>query len=196
MPASFEEPSLSEKLLLIEAGLQTARIPHAFGGAIALAYYATPRATIDIDVNVFIDIERAETVLALLERLGANRPTKREAVRLRRDGQVRIHWGRTPVDLFFSYDAYHDACMERRRALPFGRSADGRVETIHVLSAEDLVVFKAIFDREKDWRDISEVAFAASDDLDLAWIEEWLDRIVGRDDPRYRRCKEALGSRF
>ena len=45
--------SLSEKVLLIEEGLRQRRIPHAFGGALALAYYATPRATIDIDVNVF-----------------------------------------------------------------------------------------------------------------------------------------------
>ena len=33
------------------------------GGALALAYYATPRATIDIDVNVFVSVARAEEVL-------------------------------------------------------------------------------------------------------------------------------------
>lgn len=181
------EPSLAEKIVLIEAALQAARIPHAFGGAIALAYYATPRATIDIDVNVFVEASRAETVLAALGRLGAAAPTESEWVRLRRDGQARIRWGSTPIDLFFSYDAFHDACMERRRAYPFGRG-----ETIHVLSAEDLVVFKAIFDREKDWRDIAELVFASGGELDAAWIRDWLERIVGRDDERFRRAGEAL----
>lgn len=176
--------------MLIEAALQAARIPHAFGGAIALAYYATPRATIDIDVNVFVEATRADDVLAALERLGAAAPTESERLRLRRDGQARIRWGRTPIDLFFSYDAFHDACMERRRVYPFGRG-----ETIHVLSAEDLVVFKAIFDREKDWRDIAELVFASGDELDAAWITDWLERIVGRDDERFRRAAEALERR-
>jgi hypothetical protein len=174
-------------VLLLEAAMQSARIPHAFGGAIALAYYATPRATIDIDVNVFVGAERAEEVLGALARLGAEPPSTVEARRLERDGQARIHWGRTPIDLFFSYDAFHDACMERRRAYPFGEG-----ETIHVLSPEDLVVFKAIFDREKDWRDIDELVFAMSDELDRSWIADWLERIVGTDDERYRRCLEAL----
>lgn len=184
------EPSLAEKVLLIEAALQTARIPHAFGGAIALAYYATPRATIDIDVNVFVESNRADDVLAALRRLGAGEPPESEWVRLRRDGQARIRWGSTPIDLFFSYDAFHDACMERRRAYPFGPG-----ETIHVLSAEDLVVFKAIFDREKDWRDIAELVFAAEAELDTKWITRWLERIVGREDERYRRCAAALQAR-
>lgn len=183
-------PSLSEKVMRIEAALQSARIPHAFGGAIALAYYATPRATIDIDVNVFVDSDHADAVLEALARLGAEEPSESEALRLRRDGQARIFWGSTPIDLFFSYDEFHDACMERRRALPFGEG-----ETIHVLSAEDLVIFKAIFSREKDWRDIAELVYALDDDLDAEWIESWLDRIVGAGDERYRRCAEALKGR-
>jgi len=184
------EPSLAEKVILIEAALRAARIPHAFGGAIALAYYATPRATIDIDVNVFVDAGRADDVLTALERLGASAPTPAEATRLRRDGQARIRWGATPLDLFFSYDPFHDACLERRRAQPFGPG-----ETIHVLSAEDLVVFKAIFARDKDWRDIDELVFAAGEELDADRITDWLERIVGRDDERYRRCVAALRAR-
>jgi hypothetical protein len=187
---SVAEPSLAEKVVLIEAAMQTARIPHAFGGAIALAYYATPRATIDIDVNVFVGSERADEVLLAFEKLGAEEPSPSEATRLRRDGQARIRWGSTPIDLFFSYDEFHDACMERRRAFPFGEG-----ETIHVLSPEDLIVFKAIFDRAKDRRDIAELVFTMGDELDRAWIESWLDRIVGSDDERLGRCLEALRER-
>ncbi len=189
MPATSTEPSLPEKVLLIEAALQTSRIPHAFGGAIALAYYATPRATIDIDVNVFVESDRAADVLAALRRLGAEEPTTSESARLHRDGQARIHWGSTPIELFFSYDAFHDECMTRRRVYPLGEG-----ETIHVLAPEDLVVFKAIFDRGKDWRDIRELAFAMADELDTEWTLRWLDRIVGREDERYQKCAEALES--
>jgi hypothetical protein len=184
------EPSLSEKVLRIESALRGARIPHAFGGAIALAYYATPRGTIDIDVNVFVATDRADEVLGCLRDLGAAAPSQAESLRLHRDGQARVFWGSTPIDLFFSYDALHEACLERRRVYPFGQG-----ETIHVLSAEDLVLFKAIFDREKDWRDISELVFAAGGDLDADWITGWLERIVGRRDERFRRCRAALMKR-
>ena len=53
-------PSLPEKVLLLEEGFAGRGIPHAFGGALALAYYATPRATVDIDVNVFVPVARAD----------------------------------------------------------------------------------------------------------------------------------------
>jgi len=77
--------------------------------------------------------------------------------------------------------------MERRRVFPF---VEG--ETIHVLSTEDLVIFKAIFDRDKDWRDIAELAYALDRDLDREWIQDWLDLILGRSDTRFERCAEAL----
>ena len=180
-------PSLSEKVLLLEEGFRGRRIPHAFGGALALAYYATPRATIDIDVNVFVPVDRADEVLDLLAVVGAAPPGDAERARLARDGQARVHWGTTPVDLFFSYDAFHDSCLQRRQRLPFG---DG--DSIHVLAAEDLLVFKALFDRDKDWRDIEELAYAMGDELDAAYARGWLGRIVGETDPRHRRLCEVL----
>ncbi len=47
--------SLVESIVALEAGLDAARIPHAFGGALALAFHIEePRGTRDIDVNVFL----------------------------------------------------------------------------------------------------------------------------------------------
>ena len=62
---------LDEKMVAIERAFETADIAHAFGGANALAYYATPRATVDIDVNIFAPASRAGEVLASLGALGA-----------------------------------------------------------------------------------------------------------------------------
>ncbi len=33
------------------------------------------------------------------------------------DGQLRVRWEHTPIDLFFSYDALHASCMQRFEAL-------------------------------------------------------------------------------
>jgi hypothetical protein len=71
--------------------------------------------------------------------------------------------------------------------MPFG---DG--DAIHVLAAEDLLVFKALFDRDKDWRDIEELVYAMAEELDAAYARSWLGRIVGEQDPRYPRLCQLL----
>jgi len=53
--------SLPDKILAVDRAFE--RVPHAFGGAISLAYHAEPRATIDIDVNVFVPVDRVDEIL-------------------------------------------------------------------------------------------------------------------------------------
>ncbi len=62
--------TMAERVAAIDDAL--AGVPHAFGGALALAYYAEPRATIDIDVNVFVPPASFATVLDPLARLGVD----------------------------------------------------------------------------------------------------------------------------
>jgi hypothetical protein len=180
---------LDEKILALEQALTRAEVPHAFGGALALAYYATPRATIDIDLNVFLPTAEAERVLAALTPLGVASPSPEMRSELAERGQARLFWEHTPIDLFFAYDPLHDRCMERTRRAPFG---DG--ETIPVLSAEDLAIFKTIFDRAKDWRDLRELFFALAGDFDDEYALGWLRRILAADDQRLLRFQALLCS--
>ena len=66
--AGFEPDRMSvlgQRLLAIHEALTGGGIPHAFGGAIALAYCTEePRGTRDLDVNVFVEPAAAESVLA------------------------------------------------------------------------------------------------------------------------------------
>src|ERR1700733_9880149 len=98
-------PTLAQRVLALEHALSG--IPHAFGGALALAYYAEPRATIDIDLNVFVPAERFADVATPLAELGAAADDPAAAGIARRDGQVRVMWDETPIDIFFAYDAFH-----------------------------------------------------------------------------------------
>ena len=177
-------PNLPEKVLAVDVALS--EVPHAFGGALALAYYAEPRATLDIDVTVFVPEDEAERVREPLRGLGVacgDAPTAAP----RGQGQVRVWWGSTPVDLFFSYDPFHDAAARAIRMVPF---ADA---TIPILAAEHLVVCKVVFDRARDWVDI--VAMLDSDAaIDAAEVGRWVGRIVGDDDPRYQRILTLLAS--
>ena len=178
--------ALDEKVVALERAFRAARLPHAFGGAIALAYYATPRGTQDVDVNLFVPVAQQGRAIAALLPLGVEAPDAERRRLAERDGQLRVRWDTTPLDLFFAYDALHDACRERRRSVAFPG------ERITILSAEDLAIFKVLFAREKDWRDLRELLFAQGAAFDRACAEGWLERIVAPEDERLARFRALL----
>ncbi len=181
MPDATNVP-LPDKVIAIHEGLDAARIPHALGGALALAYYAEPRVTIDVDLNLFVPVERWREVVDALAPLGVDAGGLDEAALLR-DGQCRLWWGSNPVDLFFAYDEIHEEMRKEARRVPFAET------TVPILAPEHLAVCKAVFDRPKDWIDLEQM-LTATEDLDVAAIESWLERTVGRDDQRMQHLTE------
>ncbi len=179
----MSEPSLPEKIVAIHARLEQAGIAHAFGGALALAYYAVPRATDDIDLNVFVEPASAAGVLDALTPLGVEDDLDQSIVE--RDGRCRLWWGRTPLDLFFAYDDIHRAMRRDAHVVPFGQ------DRLPILAPEHLLVCKIAFDRPKDWLDLEQVLVCV-EDLDIAEIRVWLTRIVGEADPRMQRFEQVL----
>lgn len=180
------EPSLPEKVVAIDKALARAKVPHAFGGALALAYYAEPRSTVDVDVNVFVTTDLAARVARAFHKLGAD-PSALERPATARDGQVRCRWGRTPIDVFFSYDAMHDAMRDAVARVPFGPNR------IPILAPEHLVVCKAVFDRPKDWLDIQQVLVTVTG-FDAGEARRWLEHVVGANDARYRKLERQMAA--
>jgi hypothetical protein len=174
--------NLAERVLALDAAL--VEIPHAFGGALALAYYAEPRATVDIDLNLFVPSTDFDKVAAILTVLGA-RADDTSALRARRDGQSRIMWDATPLDLFFAYDAFHRAAAAAVRRVTF---AEGEIP---ILAVEHLIVCKVVFDRPKDWVDIDAIVVDRTA-VDVAEVLRWVGRVVGDEDPRYDRIAAVL----
>lgn len=175
--------SLQERLLDLHGALESAGIPHAFGGAIALAYWTMdPRGTSDIDVNLFVPAAECSEAVSALPR-GIERPEGVEE-RIARDGQVRLWWDSTPVDLFFDYVAIHADAARHRRLVPFADT------TIPVLGPIELVVFKAMFDRTRDWADIEAVMAAGTVDVDA--VRAALGTLLDTNDHRFERLDEAL----
>lgn len=174
-------PTLPERIVAISRGLDS--VPHAFGGALALAYHAEPRATRDVDCNVFVDAANADLVLEPLEALGADISGARAIAA--RDGQVRVLWDSTPIDLFFAYDEFHDAANRGALTVPFATT------TIRVLSSTHLTVCTVVFDRGKDWVDIDAMIDAEAD-IDPGEVMRWVGRICGDNDPRFERIATVL----
>jgi hypothetical protein len=176
---------LAERLIAIHRALDEAAIPHAFGGAIALAYWTSdPRGTSDIDVNVFVPAEDCGRILEILPS-GIEQPSGTEAT-IRRDGQVRLFWGETPVDLFFDNVPVHADAARHRRLVPF----EG-VE-IPILGPIELALFKAMFDRIQDWADIE--AMIAAERLDVEAVQDALEAMIGPDDDRLRKLDDVSRS--
>ena len=176
--------TLAEKVVALHRALAAAGVPHAIGGALALAFWTLdPRGTSDIDVNVFVGIEEVDRVLAALpEGVAQPRGTKE---RLVRDEQIRLWWEDTPVDLFFAYAPVHADAAAHRRTVEFAGAE------IPILGAVELALFKAMFDRPRDWGDIAEMARAGK--LDVAAVRTALVRMLGPDDPRLARLDEIAG---
>lgn len=174
---------LGERALAVHAALGRAGVPHAFGGAIALAYcILEPRGTRDLDVNVFVGIDRIEGVFAALPRGVTS--DEADAKAARRDGQVRLYWDETPVDLFFDTHEFHRLVARGVTEVPFEGS------TIPVIGCEALIVFKAMFNRTKDWADIEAMLEGGSDGRGAL---AHLRGLLGPADPSAMRLAGLIG---
>ena len=170
--------SLADKIVAVHDALAKARLPHAFGGALALAWCTQrARGTIDIDVNVFIGVDRVNDLLAALPE-GVVHSADDRAL-LVRDGQARLWWGTTPVDVFLNATSFHEDVALRARRERF-HSRD-----VPFVACTDLAVFKACFNRTKDWADLEEMAEAGT--LDRQRVLGVLAEYLGLDDPRVAR---------
>jgi hypothetical protein len=175
--------TLPQRVVAVADAFDRADLPWALGGARAHAYATEdPRATRDIDVNVFVSAARASEVLCALPE--GVRYDDGDLATVRRTEQVRVWWDDTPIDLFFSADPFHAETAKRSLTVPF----EGR--SIRVLCPEDLAVFKAMFDRRKDWVDIESMVEWNAIDLDVAAAR--LATLLG-DDDRVQRLR-TLGS--
>ena len=171
---------LVDKLFAIHDSLTEAGFAHAFGGAIALAYCVEePRGTRDLDVNIFVDASEAGRVLAALP--DGVRVRNKDVAKVERDGQARLDWDGTPIDVFLNNLPLHEAVASAVAWVPLeGREAP-------VLDCASLVIFKAFFDRTKDWADLEAVAQATPEDIEEAAAK--IAELVGADDPAVGRLE-------
>lgn len=174
---------LVEKLFAIHDSLTEAGVAHAFGGAVALAYCVEePRGTRDLDVNIFVDVSRAEAILGSLP--SRVRVRKKDIAKVERDGQARLDWEGTPIDVFLNNVPLHQAVAAAVVWVPLA----GR--EIPVLDCASLAIFKALFDRTKDWADLEAIALATPEDIDAAAAT--IADLVGPGDPAVRRLKGLI----
>lgn len=178
--------SLVTKILLLHGTLAKADLPHAFGGALALAWCtARARGTIGIDVNIFIPA--SDHQLALDAMPDDVKVTRNDRQLLKKEGQVRIWWDKTPVDLFLNSTEFHDEIKDRVRWESFAG------DTLPFLSCLDIAVFKTFFNRTKDWADLEEMYAAGT--LDIERVQVTLIKYLGAEDERIGQLRKLSEKR-
>jgi hypothetical protein len=168
VPEQTQNVDLPEdKIMALHRSLEIAGVAHAFGGALALAHYAQPRETVDIDVNVFVSTNCWPEVREALRPLGIE--VEVNEGELEREGQVKLEWNENPVHLFFSCDPLHEEMESRIQTVSFACA------TIPLIAPEHLVIRKTILNRRKDRRDIEQIL--ASTPIDMDEVEDWVKRL-------------------
>ncbi len=171
---------LVDKLFAIHDSLTSAGLSHAFGGAIALAYCVEePRGTRDLDVNVFVDASEARSVLGSLP--DGIAVGEEDVAKVERDGQARLDWEGTPIDVFLNNMPLHEAVASAVVWVPLER------REVPVLDCASLAIFKAFFDRTKDWADLEAIAEATPEDIEAAAAT--ISELVGPNDPAVERLE-------
>ena len=187
MAGTADDLTPAELAVQISSLLAEAGIRHAIGGALAFGFYASPRGTVDVDMNIFVAADRPHEALDVLAAGGVaiDREQAVEAIGSR--GDLFVEHGGCRLDFFFNSIPLHASASERARTVELLGTP------VPVLSAEDLVVLKLLFNRHKDIVDIEAIVESSGDKLDVAYVRHWLVECVGSDDTRVATWEGLLG---
>lgn len=133
-------------------------------------------------MNIFVDSARARQTLARLPKGVA--VTEEGIAEVERSGQARLDWEGTPIDVFLNNLPLHRAVAAAVVWVPLvGRE-------IPVLDCASLAIFKAFFDRTKDWADLEAIAQATP--ADIAAAATTISELVGPNDPAVKRLASLI----
>jgi hypothetical protein len=167
------EPALLRTLRVLVRSLDAIEAPYMLVGGVALAAWAPPRATVDIDIVIAADEADLPAIGKHLARraggLSSMRPFKfRDGTALQRIVVQRPE-GEVVVDLIRAKEPLLSAALRRRK-----RRQLGELEA-YVVSPEDLVLMKLQAGRPQDVLDIR--SLAATQRLDMAYVRRWAARL-------------------
>jgi hypothetical protein len=98
------------------AALEQEGLDYALGGALAYAAWAVPRATLDIDLNLFCAPEEIRSALARLLALGVEGDVEAATRQAEETGVAYLRWRGIRLDVFVpSIDFYEEAKRTRVR---------------------------------------------------------------------------------
>ena len=152
-------------LSVLSTVFKNANVPYMIIGGLANAIWGHPRATLDIDVTIWVPDDQIQKIVSILENryvFMVEAPldfiSKTRVLPVKNNENLRI-------DIIFG-------------ALPFEKDAiDRAVEvkvgdiSIRFCTAEDLILLKIISDRTQDLEDVRGILRFQKENLDYAYLE-------------------------
>jgi hypothetical protein len=166
--------------LVIDA-LEIAGVEYMVAGALAVAAWAEARSTQDVDLVVHIPFENIPLLSKELEKRDMLVPVEVILDLLtKRRGDLPIN----AIHLYTGYkaelfllrpdDTYRATALARRRLVDLGPP----LGEVYVHAPEDLILNKlryfSLSQQPKHVRDITSILLEMGDELDLAYLEEWV----------------------
>lgn len=170
--------SLAGFLSTIIRIMDAAGVPHMLTGSLAAAYYATPRATQDIDLVIDAREEQIERVVDELtaEGLYVSREAALDAFRTQGQFNAIDPESGWKVDLIVRKDRPFSTTEFSRRA-----SVQLLGIEVALTSIEDLIIAKLewsqLGDSDLQRRDLVQLLDASWDSMDRAYVASWVERL-------------------
>lgn len=169
-------PALADVVVRLADVCEDLAVPYAIGGAVATSFWGVPRTTQDADCLVSVPAVAYQRLADALNARGfaIERPSGSQPVtvvalleQVREDKFMTLSCRTTSVELFVPVVPLQHSILKRAVARPF----HGR--TIRVTTAEDLILLKMAFHRQKDLQDIKGILHVQQGRLDMQYLRQW-----------------------
>jgi hypothetical protein len=157
--------AIEEALAELSGSLEGKRVPYMLVGGLANAIWGEPRATLDIDVTVWVDEQQVPDLVAFLR--ASFRVLVPDPVTFIRDTRVLPLESTTGVrvDVIFGLLPLERQAIERARRLAIAGTE------VRVCTPEDLILMKIVSDRGRDLDDAKAITRRRAESLDFAYLE-------------------------
>jgi predicted nucleotidyltransferase len=186
-------PPLADVVLRLAAVFEQLGLPYAIGGAVATSFWGVPRTTQDADCLVAVPAvayQRLADVLNatgfMIDRSSDLQPVTVEALlqQVRDDKYMTLACRATSVELFIPVVPLQHSILKRAVVRRF------HGHDIRVTTAEDLILLKMAFHRQKDLHDIKGILHVQQGRLDIPYLRHWSGQML--EDPAARELDDFI----
>jgi len=157
--------ALESALIAICRFLQQQNIPYMVIGGMANAVWGEPRATLDIDITIWVEDAKIQNLIQSLMPVFKLLPENPlEFISKTRVLPITTQTS-TRIDLLFGMLPFEASAISR------AIEKDIQGTSVRFCTAEDLILHKIISDREKDLHDTENIIARQKSKLDFAYLE-------------------------